>query len=282
MGLILKNINNSSGRLRLKSTIGNGRLRAYSQFVPTDADAAAFLTAAGITDATITDAINDLVISLKSNGLWSKMIAIYPLVGGTASTHKWNLKDPRDLDVAFRLTFVGSPTHDANGMQGNGTSQYANTHLTPSISLAQNNASAFYYVNQTGNNGLDLGSLNISIIGINANIYNASNNFASRLNQSNLGSISGLNQTGFYGISRTGSSNYSHNLKGTISTINEASTGRSSLSIFLMAFNTEGLGVTSYSSRRYAFFSFGEGLNSTEQGNLKTAVDTFQTALNRS
>jgi hypothetical protein len=246
-----------------------------------DADAAAFLTAAGITDATITDAINDLVISLKADGIWSKMVAIYPLVGGTASTHKFNLKNPADTNAAFRLNFVGSPTHSANGIQGNGTSQYADTFIAPDVSLAQNNASAFFYVNQMGNNGIDFGSLNSSIIGINANIYNASNNFASRLNQSNLGSISGLNQTGFYGISRTGSSNYTHNLKGTISTINEASTGRSSLSILLMAFNTALNGITQHSSRRYAFFSFGEGLNSTEQGNLKTAVDTFQTALSR-
>jgi hypothetical protein len=94
-----------------------------------DPDAEAFLLAAGITDATITSAIDNLVLSLKADSIWTKMTALYPFVGGTASTHKFNLKDPRDLDAAFRLTFVGSPTHDANGMQGNGSSQYANTHL---------------------------------------------------------------------------------------------------------------------------------------------------------
>ena len=31
------------------------------------------------------------------------MKAIYPFVGGTATTHKFNLKDPADINAAFRL-----------------------------------------------------------------------------------------------------------------------------------------------------------------------------------
>jgi hypothetical protein len=65
-------------------------------FAPTctDADAIAFLTAAGITDPTITSAICTLVTSMKANGTWTKLIAIYPFCGSTASEQKWNLKDP--------------------------------------------------------------------------------------------------------------------------------------------------------------------------------------------
>jgi hypothetical protein len=36
-------------------------------------------------------------------GIWRKTHAIYPLLGGTASAHKFNLKDPRDLNAAYRL-----------------------------------------------------------------------------------------------------------------------------------------------------------------------------------
>ncbi len=55
-----------------------------------DADAQAFIDAAGITDATQQSAIRTLVGDLKTYSIWSKMKAIYPFCGGTASSHKWN------------------------------------------------------------------------------------------------------------------------------------------------------------------------------------------------
>lgn len=45
-----------------------------------DANAAAYLTATGITGTTQRNAINTLNIGLKSDGLWSKMKAVYPFV----------------------------------------------------------------------------------------------------------------------------------------------------------------------------------------------------------
>ena len=35
---------------------------------------------------------NEFVKELKNNNLWSKMMAIYPMVGGTATSNKFNLK----------------------------------------------------------------------------------------------------------------------------------------------------------------------------------------------
>src|SRR4051794_10744124 len=80
-----------------------------------DTDADAFITATGITNATQQAAIKRLVRDLKGfqNGIyytvnvWDSLVAIYPFVGGTASTHKFNLKDARDLDAAYRLTYTG-------------------------------------------------------------------------------------------------------------------------------------------------------------------------------
>lgn len=92
-----------------------------------DPNAAAFIAAAGITNPTQQNAINTLVLSLKSASLWTPMVAGYPIVGGTADSHKINLKDPRDLDAAFRLSFGGGWTHNASGMTGNGTTNFADT-----------------------------------------------------------------------------------------------------------------------------------------------------------
>ena len=97
-----------------------------------DSDAQAFITAAAITDSIQQTAINTLVTDLKTYNIWTKMKAIYPFVGGTASTHKWNLKDPRDLDAAFRLTFSGGGTHDSNGYVMNGTDSFADTKFNAS------------------------------------------------------------------------------------------------------------------------------------------------------
>ena len=53
----------------------------------------------------------NLVTSLKQTNLWNKMLIIYPFVGGNANSHKFNLKDPRDDNGAFRLQFSGGMTN---------------------------------------------------------------------------------------------------------------------------------------------------------------------------
>ena len=113
-----------------------------------DADAQAFITAAVITDVTQQNAINTLVVDLKGYSIWTKMKAIYPIVGGTASQHKFNLKDPRDLDAAFRLTYAVGWTHSATGMTPNGAT-YADTKLIPNTTLSLNSTHISGYLRTT-------------------------------------------------------------------------------------------------------------------------------------
>lgn len=116
-----------------------------------DPDATAFITASGITDNTQKYAINYLVTALKVAGLWSSFVAIYPFVGGTASTHKWNLKDPRDLDAAFRLDFTGGWTHSSTGANHNGIDAFANSHATcPNVFTTSTLAGISYYSRTPG------------------------------------------------------------------------------------------------------------------------------------
>jgi hypothetical protein len=89
----------------------NISLKLYAQTY--DPDALAFFTATTITDNIQKNAINQLLIDLKAAGIWIKIKAIYPMVGGNAATHNYNLKNPTDLDAAFRITFVGSWTHSS-------------------------------------------------------------------------------------------------------------------------------------------------------------------------
>jgi len=120
----------------------------YNQVATWDTDALAFLLAADISysDFIIRECTNDHVKDLKAYNLWSKMLAVYPFVGGTAFTHKWNLKDPRNLDAAYRLTFSdGSHSSMGYGVATNG----ANTYLIPSSVLTKNSKAIFSYIQKT-------------------------------------------------------------------------------------------------------------------------------------
>ncbi|MCB2379789.1 hypothetical protein LGH70_19490 [Hymenobacter sp. BT635] len=125
-----------------------------------DADARAFLQAAGIVyggiyypdtpyeigGSGLWSALNRLVKGLKDSGVWWKLGFWYPLIGGTAFSHKWNLRDPRDTNDAFRQEFVGSPLHAATGIDWNGTTQYALSHLTPAgVSTEETGVAMGYY-----------------------------------------------------------------------------------------------------------------------------------------
>ena len=114
-----------------------------------DPSAQAFIDAAGLTVTNQMTAINTLVVGLKNNNLWTKLHAFYPFVGGNATSHKFNLIDPRDVDAAYRIVWNGSITHSANGVAGNGSS-YGDTKYAPSVALgASNSASLFLYARTT-------------------------------------------------------------------------------------------------------------------------------------
>jgi hypothetical protein len=249
----------------------------------TDADAQAFITAAGITDATQQSAINTLVTDLKGYSIWDKMKAIYPFVGGTSSTHKWNLKDARDLDAAFRLVFSGGWTHSSTGALPNGTNAYANTNLTPSISLNQDSVSLSFYsrTGYIGAGGVDMGAINstninkqIQLISRFSNVnYDALNNLAPNNNNANYAT------TAFFQTTRTSSTTYKSFRNSSVIFTNTITTnGDVDRSIWIGARNNDG----QYGNRQCAFASIGDGLTDTEAANFYTAVQAYQTTLGRS
>lgn len=95
-----------------------------------DVSATSFINASGLTDVTQKSAVNTLVKDLKRFGLWDKIKAFYPFVGGSATSHKFNLKDPRNTNDAYRLEFSGGWTHSSTGVQCNGSNTSADTFLS--------------------------------------------------------------------------------------------------------------------------------------------------------
>lgn len=72
---------------------------------------------------------NPLPISVSANTTGVSITAglftgcLYPFLGGTSSTCSYNLIDP----TTHQITWHGSPTFSANGVQGNGSAQYGLT-----------------------------------------------------------------------------------------------------------------------------------------------------------
>ncbi len=123
-----------------------------------DVNAQIFIDSSGITDPSQKTAISNFCVQLKDSSLWTKFIAIYPMVGGSANTTKWNLKDPRDLDAAYRLTFYGSPVFAPTGILFPSVNEFADTHLPDSAISPTTDASISYY-SRTQNtiSGYDMG-----------------------------------------------------------------------------------------------------------------------------
>jgi len=254
-----------------------------ANLVGVDADAQAFITAAAITDSTQQSAIDTLVTDLKTAGVWTKMKAIYPIVGGTASSHKFNLKDPRDLDAAFRLTFSSGWTHSSTGATPNGTSAFAQTYFAPNGNLSQNDAHASLYsrTNILTGNQIDLGC-GSDPLSSNTDFYLSANYLTygciSNLNGSSFGGgVSQSDSLGLYLSQRTSSvltSKYKNNVL--VHTHSNISTTPTSGFINLGR-NTTG----EYSSRELAFVTLGDSFTDTERGDLYTAIQAFQTTLGR-
>jgi len=251
-----------------------------------DPDAQAFITAAGITDNTQKTAINTLVVDMKGYGIWTKMKAIYPFVGGTATTHKWNLKDPRDLDAAFRIAFAGGFTHDSNGIQGNGVNGYGDTFFNPNtqFSVIDNaHLSVYSRLNQSQTD-VDFGSTNGSdVFALTIRRADLSNNTYTFVNSSNFTAYTpDPNSLGLYIGNRIGTAQKLFKNSSLVANSTNAATVRPNFTIFIAGYNVGGLPNSGlYSNKQYAFASIGDGLTDTEAGNFYTAVQNFNTTLTR-
>jgi hypothetical protein len=122
-----------------------------------DADAQKFFDSSAISDTSQRSAINDFVKELKDSSLWTKFMAIYPMLGGSANTNKWNLKDPRNSDDAYRLTFTGTPTFSGSGVLFSTPNDFADTHLYDSLLVYNDNSISYFSKTENTINGYDMG-----------------------------------------------------------------------------------------------------------------------------
>lgn len=258
----------------------------------TDGDAVAFIAATGITDCNIKNAINTFVIGLKADGLWTKLKAIYPFVGGTATTHKYNLKDASDNDSAFRMVFNGGVTHNSNGVTFDGATGYGDTKFAIN-NFNSNTDMSYGFYNRSTYNLASAGGLDFGVYGLGA--QSTISGYLHRFYPSGFGLDWDTNSPkqnpaegesyGFLGGVIRGASDAEIYRNGvsrfTQTTFINGSLPSSGQPWYLGAINTQGGSAGDYTNYNYSFAYLGDALSDAEMTNLYNRVQTMQTTLGR-
>lgn len=247
----------------------NGKPVSGSSF---DADAQSFFSATGISDLTQKNAVNQLVLDLKSADIWTKIKALYPIVGGNATAHSYNLINTSQ----YQLTFYGGWTHSSNGMLPNGTNGYADMGFNSTITGLNSNALGVYLRSGIVQDGCIIGnsvstSQRTYLYDSGGALYFAVNSY--------FGTSSNASD-GFFQVSRTDSSSVYLYTKNNSQSFSLASTTQPNINVYLGALNVAN-SATGYMKREIAFTYWSDGLSLTEMTNFKNIVQTMQTSLSR-
>lgn len=248
-------------------------INPYS-FVSLDSDAQAFLTAAGITDPTISAAVNTLILGCKSSNLWTDIDVMLPIVGGSASSHRVCMKTATN-----KVTWNGGVTHDSTGVLFNGTNGYGNvdwnapnlynrTAIEWTVDLITSGQWSGIFTG-VGAFGMRLskvsGNLETTNIGTNNNllIY--------------LSSAFGFKASVVEGNVTNGGKHY-----GSSGLLYESTPGStpSGHNYYIAALNNSGSPIQ-FGNRKQSFFAFGNALNASKIAIIKTLIQDFQTTIGR-
>ena len=249
-----------------------------------DLNANQFFEATEVLNLTQRQAVYALVKDLKANSIWDKMTAIYPFVGASGDTHKYNLKNP----TQFTILFEGGWNHTATGAATNGIDTRGNTQISPSAHLVQDDTHISIYARSTLGTrtsvNVDIGNrpggffLAATWYGSNfllSDIYSNSN----RLTFSYPGGTTSTNGLGYFIFQRTSPTSHTVYKNATLLGTNSSNTG-GTLPSAQMWIGANGQ-ISEWSDREYSFISFGRGFTPTEVTTLTSIIQTYQTALSR-
>jgi hypothetical protein len=269
------------------TTLGQAAQKVYSVYagIPqvSDPDAQSFIyrvyTAGGELTTTEANATNQLVLDMKSAGIWTAMKAVYPMVGASAAACAQNL-----VSSSFTGTFYGGWTYASTGVTPNGTNAYMNTFLNANTNLTNGNFHLSYY---SRTNNLDIP------YGVEIMLYSAyvdsgwvamrTNNRLPGLAGCTFGndtneSISASSTTAGYVIATETASNLRKVFKN--NSILGTNTNNSTTAITSSNITFAG-NENSFSNNQCAFASLGYGLTDTQASDFYTSVQAFQTTLSR-
>jgi hypothetical protein len=259
-------------------TIG-GKLMGWDIYF----QAKAFIQVANITDPTQITAINYLVKELVDNNLIGKFNFIYPMVGGDATKHSYNLIDTG----LYRLTFNGGWTHSANGALPNGTNAWANTGFIPSLITGTNNAHFSYYsrTNSQVTNELLMGCNNFGAAPAFYLRIRDNTNLSQAYFSSTVVNQASATETDSRGLFMGNMQNATLRQLFKNKTVSNQNTNsetfvKNSANVYLASYNNNNTPLT-FTNKECAFASIGNGMSNVEQALFYDIVQEYQTILGR-
>lgn len=250
-----------------------------------DPDAQAYFNVnTAITSTADKNAINQyLFVNAKSQGYYNKIKAMYFPIWLTAGNCKWNLINPIDNNVAYRLTFSTGWTFTSGGATP--SVAFANTFFISSVNGALNNSHVSFY-SRTNSDGskIDIGANNFNGIQGATMLYTRTANalygvvdlFPSVASDYISGAVT--DSRGHFLLSRTASNLSKAYKNGAILGTKTNAGNRSTKQITISALNKDNPDtVTQYSDRTWSFASIGNGLTDTETANFYNNVQSLMT-----
>jgi hypothetical protein len=244
----------------------------------------AVVAAGGTVDATASGATYTLFNAIFSAGIWNKLNAFYPLLGGNSSGgQSINARQPG----THNITWNGGITFSVNGAQSNGVNGYGNTNYNPSTSGVLNDRHIGAYTRQeTQSDRYEMGATTV-IVQTRGDILrrrNLSNQITGIMQAptSTLYSKSNTSSTGLIVLQRSSSTIVEAFRNGTsfgTTSISSSASGPND-NYFIMSVNESGTPSTPQ-GREYQFFTIGESFTATEITNYSNAVINFNTTLGR-
>ena len=249
-----------------------------------DADAQAFFnrvtTAGGSLSTTEQDAVNTLVVQMKADGIWTKMKAIYPMVGASAAACAQNLKSS-----SYTGTFNGGITYASTGVTGNGSTGYMATGFNPFVETTSSDGCLGYYsrTNNSSSNMAEIGAITTSpdperYFQIHALI--GGQTYLLPNIRTNFIQFSNSDSRGFFQAFRTGSNSTEGRRNATAYTGSTSTATIPNYEAYVLARSSNG-SASFFSNRECAFAYFGTSITQTDAANYYTAVQAFQTTLSR-
>lgn len=234
----------------------------------------------GSYDSARQSAINTLIASLKTNGIWAKL-DVLRIAGLNESDSLINWKTPG----TFNSTAVNSPAFVADrGFTSSSTgTRYINTNFVPSTAggnFAANSAHMGVYSRTNASRlGVDIG-VSQATPGRASSIISrfTDGNFYSRINTGPEQPHSVPNSQGFFLTSRTSSALTTAYRNGSsVGSSTNGAVSLNSIAIFEGTQNVDGTPQNAYSQRELTVITLGGGLTGTEVANYNTALVTYLT-----
>ena len=244
----------------------------------------AWKAATSETDTTILNALNTFEASMIANGMSSDLIAYYPMVGGTATKHKYNFINT----ALYQLTFTGGWTHASTGALPNGTNAYASTGLNALSVFTQNNNHAGFYsrtnaaavgraaISAFTGAGSNIYAMQLKVTAGTAIAYNAS------ITATETAVILNTNSQGFYLMNKTSSA-----IGGLVLDKNGTQIAANTVAVSVNTYPNVNVLISAlttsaqFDNKECAGVTIGLGLNATKRGQIEDMVNALNTSLLR-